>query len=75
MSCPSCDQGALYRVTFPANGISSYMCDECNTLWLNHSDVGPETGYALHAILKWMGIKEEPGAVEIGERVDWNQIT
>lgn len=71
MGCPHCGQGALYRIEFPRIGISSYMCDECNIVWHRLADVGSDYGYALYALLSWMGYPDEREGVEIKERVDW----
>ena len=77
MACPHCDQGALYRVKFPIIGIDSFMCDECNIVWLRLEDVSSEFGTSLHVLFAWMGAKDERAAIELKERVEWpnEQIT
>lgn len=71
MSCPYCDQGALHRVYFPIVSISSFMCDECNMVWLRREDVGTQFGTSLHVLFEWMGVTDERAAIELKERVDW----
>lgn len=54
-SCPYCGQGALYRIEIRKIGIESYICDECDTVWLRYEDVRNGLGTFADNLLKWLG--------------------
>lgn len=54
-ACPYCGQGSLYRITIRKIRIVSYICDECDTVWLMYEDVGSGTGTFADNIIKWLG--------------------
>ena len=71
--CPCCGQGWLYRVRFPEIDRESFMCDDCNVVWLTLDGVNQDSGAALHILMSWQGFRDEceDGALELLERVDW----
>jgi len=70
MSCPYCGQGALYRIKIKSLGLRSFLCDECDTVWMNYEDVGPDYGSAERYISRWIGSDGEED-FEIEQRVPW----
>lgn len=54
-ACPYCDQGSLFRITIRKICIDSYICDECDTVWLRYEDVRCGTGTGADYLIRWLG--------------------
>lgn len=49
MKCPKCDEGTIVRIRFRENGNLAFLCDFCDSLWLDGEDINFNTGHTLHA--------------------------
>ena len=54
-ACPFCGQGLLYRILIRRINLHSYICDECDTVWLRYEDVSNRSGAFANYLLEWMG--------------------
>lgn len=40
MNCPKCQEGTIDKIIFKKNGEGAYVCDLCESLWLEGEDIG-----------------------------------
>lgn len=71
--CPNCGQGQLKKWLFKDIGVESYVCDECESTWLNHNNIGVTRAGSATSILDWLGYEpiDRPRAGAFLEIVDW----
>ena len=39
MLCPRCEQGEIWEVLLPTRDELSFLCDECDALWLDEREI------------------------------------
>ena len=51
MTCPRCEEGILKKVEFVPNGQIAFLCDTCQTLWLDNERITQSSGQPLHSFV------------------------
>jgi len=71
--CPYCGQGLLHKITIRAIKTNSYICDECETVWLRYENISSNTGNNVDELFKWIGPTglEYQNDLEFHEILDW----
>jgi hypothetical protein len=73
-SCPYCGQGLLNRITIRRINMESFICDECETVWLKYEQISDHSGTIADNLLNWMGAPYDYQAeFEYHEIVEWPQ--
>lgn len=55
--CPFCDgQGAIYRAKVIKNNMQIFICDECDTMWLN-SDINENNCISFEDFMSELELK------------------
>ena len=57
MTCPKCAEGTMVKVTFKESGKGAYLCDFCESLWLEGSSISANTGFMLSSYQR--GVEHE----------------
>jgi transposase-like protein len=72
-ACPYCGQGLLHRITIRAIKVTSYICSECDTVWLRYEDISGSAGNFVEELFKWIGSKNlnYQAELEYHEICDW----
>lgn len=47
MQCMKCDEGELKKILFIKTGQKAFVCDYCDTYWLEGEQIAYNTGHAL----------------------------
>src|SRR5688572_8844376 len=63
--CPGCNQGWVNHVSIKADRDELYACDECETTWLQLSDIGKVTPQNFVDIMRGKGLKGLWSEIEI----------
>ncbi len=50
MVCPRCEEGTLNRMSFKNSGKQGYLCDFCNTVWLENENLNRNTGHPFDSL-------------------------
>lgn len=61
MICPYCEQGRVISAKVRRNGKGIYICEECDTVWVETVDL--LSGISFEAFMKEQGCAE-----------DWNEL-
>lgn len=69
--CPYCGQGALLFVRFHRIPLTSYVCDECDIVWLHYEDIGDRFGLTAAYLFSWMGTEGHDPEWDVLRRVEW----
>lgn len=64
LACPDCGQGDLYLIRWRTIDVESYLCDECDSVWLEYLSVTKGGAYAGD-ILRWIGKGAQDYSTEI----------
>lgn len=57
MRCVRCEEGTLVKIRFKDSGKGAYLCDFCESLWLEGTHVSLGTGYLLDSYQR--GVERE----------------
>lgn len=47
MICPKCQEGRINKITFKKDNRIAYVCDYCESLWLEGEKIGPSSSHTL----------------------------
>ncbi len=75
--CPCCGQGLLEKWLLTDIGVATYVCNDCNTTWLDYNNVGVTRAGSATSILDWLGYEpiDRPRGVVFLEIVNWPERT
>lgn len=68
MICPFCEQGRVYRVRLTALNQIGFLCEECDALWFDKSEIARDTYVVFEAYLQSHGRPGLWSEVEILEK-------
>lgn len=57
MKCVRCEEGTLVKIRFKQSGKNAYLCDFCESLWLEGTDISLGTGFMLNSYQR--GVEQE----------------
>ena len=57
IECPACGQGWVFHMRVPKIGSEIYVCEECETTWMNRNDIGTVNHAGLMNYLQQHGLK------------------
>lgn len=57
MKCVRCEEGALVKIKFKESGKDAYLCDFCESLWLEGVDISLGTAFMLSSYQR--GVEQE----------------
>ncbi|MCR1870473.1 hypothetical protein [Longicatena caecimuris] len=57
MVCPYCEQGNVVQVKIKRTGKKIYICDECDTIWLNGETISHFNGTGFEEYAKANGFQ------------------
>lgn len=66
MRCIRCEEGTLVKIQFKETGKRAYLCDFCESLWLEGMDISLGTGFMLNSYQR--GVEREYTLDEIDEK-------
>ena len=73
MFCPRCKQGVICRVHIQGLDAVTFLCDECDAMWLSQEDIGPTTFQDFSLFMQGRGFKGTWDELMLVEE-DWEQV-
>jgi uncharacterized protein (DUF983 family) len=68
MTCPFCEEGRVYRVRLAALDRIAFLCEECDALWFEKSQIARDTYVVFEVYMEAHGRPGRWSEVEILEK-------
>lgn len=66
MTCPRCEEGTLVRIIFKETGKRAYLCNFCESMWFEGTDISSNTAFMLRSYQR--GIEREYTLDEVEDK-------
>lgn len=52
MTCPKCEEGIIEKIKFKKDGSIAFLCDSCESLWLENENISVKSIHTLSSFSK-----------------------